>query len=128
MLVLTIDQGDDEPVAVTSARASRPRQQVRFIGPTSAAAPIALYFAPDEPRAPRYDLARRLREHEITSFVNLTHGPLEDSQAYATRAEPRSERIPYLLYALVIPLVAGLGWYVVRTIQRGAPPENPPDA
>lgn len=128
VLVLMIDQGDDEPVTVTSARASRPRQQVRFLGPATATAPIALYFDPDEPRAPRYDLARRLREHEITSFVELNLGPLEGNPAYAEPAEPRSERIPYLLYALVIPLVAGLGWYVVRTIQRGAPPENPPDA
>ncbi|HEY5656257.1 MAG TPA: hypothetical protein VIY27_00565 [Myxococcota bacterium] len=128
VLVLTIDQGDDEPVAVTAAVASRPRQQVRFFGPADAVEPVALYFDPDAPRTPRYDLERRLREHEITSFAELALGPLEDNPAYAAPAEPRSERIPYLLYALVIPLVAALTWYVIRTIQRGAPPEDPPGA
>jgi hypothetical protein len=126
VLVIMVEQGDDEPVAVTAAQASRPRQQVRFLGPGQVALPLALYFHPDESREPRYDLERRLREHEITSFTELALGPIEDNPGYATPPEPRSERIPYLLYALVIPLVAGLGWYVARTIQRGVPPEAPP--
>jgi hypothetical protein len=128
VLVLMIDQGDDEPVDVTTARASRPRQQVRFLGPSAATPPLALYFEPDEPRKPRYDLERRLREHEITAFSELALGPLEENPSYRTPPEPRSERIPYLLYALVIPLVAGLGWYVARTIQRGVPPEPPAES
>jgi hypothetical protein len=129
VLVLMIDQGDDEPVHVTAARASRPRQQLRFLGPAAATAPLAVYFDPDAPREPRYDLARRLREHEITSFSELGLAALEPNPAYAEPEPPRSERIPYLLYALVIPLVAGLSWYVARTIQRGTPPEGtPPDA
>jgi len=126
VLVLMIDQGDDEPVAVTGARAGRPRQQVRFLGPSAAQPPLALYFDPDQAREPRYDLARRLREHEVTNFSELPLGPLEPNPSYATPPEPRSERIPFLLYALVIPLVAGLGWYIARTIQRGVPPEEPP--
>jgi hypothetical protein len=129
VLVLMIDQGDDEPVRVTAARASRPQQQLRFLGPSAMTPPLAFYFDPDAPRAPRYDIARRLREHEITSFTELGLGALEVNPAYAAPVPPRSERIPYLMYALVIALVAGLGWYVVRTIQRGAPPEDtPPDA
>ncbi len=82
---------------------------------------LALHFDPDEPREPRYDLARRLREREIESFTVLAHGSLEPNPAYSPPPQPRSERIPYLLYALVIPLVGGLGWYVARTIQRGVP-------
>jgi len=119
-----IDQGDDDPVDVTSARASRPRQHIRFLGPRETTLPLALHFDPDEPRTPSYDLARRLREHEITSFTELTAGALEANPTYALPPEPRSERIPYLLYAIVIPLVLGLGWYVARTIGRGAPPEG----
>ncbi|MFQ5417169.1 MAG: hypothetical protein ACE5FL_09010 [Myxococcota bacterium] len=126
VLVLRIDQGDDEPVAVTAAVAERPRQQLRFLGPAAAALPLALYFGPDQPRAPRYDLARRLREHAITRFDELAAGPLEDNPGYATPPEPLSESVPFLLYALVLPLLAGLAWYVARTIQRGGPPEVPP--
>jgi hypothetical protein len=126
MLVLMIDQGDDEPVRVTAARASRPQQQLRFLGPSTAELPLALYFDPDEPREPRYDLARRLREHEIARYTQLDLGPLEPNPGYATPPEPRSEQIPFLLYALVIPLVLGLGWYIARTIQRGVPPEQEP--
>lgn len=126
VLVLMIDQGDDQPVTVSAARASRPRQQVRFLAPSDVSLPLALYLEPDVAREPRYDLERRLREHEITRFDDLELGPLEPNPAYAPPPAPRSERIPYLLYALVIPLVAGLGWYVARTIQRGVPPQSPP--
>jgi hypothetical protein len=126
VLILMIDQGDDEPVPVSSARASRPRQQVRFIGPASMQPPLALYFDPDKARKPRYDLERRLREHAVTSFTELEAGPLEQNPSYAKAPAPRSESIPYLLYAIVIPLVLALGWYVVRTIQRGLPPDESP--
>jgi hypothetical protein len=123
VLVLRIDQGDDAPVTVTAARAGRPRQQLRFIGPAAAALPLGIYFEPDVARKPEYDLARRLREHEVTRFAELAHGALESNLSYSEPTPPRSESIPYLLYALVIPLVIGLGWYVARTIQRGSPPE-----
>jgi hypothetical protein len=126
VLVMMIDQGDDEPVEVKAARASRPRQQLRFLGPRALTPPLALYFDPDESREPRYDFARRLSEHEITSFSELRLEALEPNPGYAAPPEPRSEQIPFLLYALVLPLVAGLGWYIVRTIQRGVPPEEPP--
>jgi hypothetical protein len=124
VLAVRIDQGDDAPIAVTSARASRPRQQLRFIAPAGAALPLGLYFDPDVAREPEYDLARRLREHEVTSFVDLELGSVEANPGYTVPPPPRSERIPYLLYLLVIPLVAGLGWYVVHTIQRGVVPED----
>jgi hypothetical protein len=126
LLAMRIDQGDDLPVSVAAAVASRPRQQVRFLAPADVRPPLALHFWPDAAREPRYDLERRLREHEITAFSELGHGPLEENPAYVAPAAPRSERIPYLLYLLVVPLVAGLGWYVARTIQRGVPPEAPP--
>ncbi len=126
VLVMMIDQGDDEPVDVTAARASRPQQQVRFLGPRALELPLALYLDPDEAREPRYDLARRLHEHEIASFTELRLDALEPNPGYAKAPEARSEQIPFLLYALVLPLVAGLGWYIVRTIQRGVPPEEPP--
>ena len=127
VLVLMIDQGDDEPVEVAAARASRPRQQLRFLAPNGAALPLALHFEPDEPREPKYDLDRKLRERRLTSFTELAHGALEPNPGYKAPPEPRSEQVPYLLYAFVVPLVLGLGWYVARTIQRGVPDESPED-
>jgi hypothetical protein len=124
VLVLMIDQGDDEPVRVVAARASRPHQQVRFLAPRPLTSPAAVLFDPDEPREPRYDLARTLRERELTSFAERSLGPLADNPLYVRPPEPRSEQIPYLLYLLVIPLVLILGAYVARTIQKGVPPEN----
>lgn len=118
VLVLMIDQGDDRPVAPRSARASRPQQQLRFLAPGGMALPLALVFDPDEPRKPRYDLERRLREREITQFSQLRHAALEANPAYTRPPEPRSEQIPWLLTAVVVPLVAGLGWYVVHTLRR----------
>jgi hypothetical protein len=126
VLALMIDQGDDKPVTVTSVRASRPRQQVRFIAPNTHRAPLALYFEPDEPRVPRYDLARRLREHEVTRFAELEMGPLEDNPGYSKPPEPRSETVPYLLYVVVVPLIIGLCWYVFRTLQQAPSREDSP--
>jgi len=126
ILALRIDQGDDAPVTVRSAVAKRPRQQLRFLAPADFEPPLALHFEPDTPRAPEYDLARRLAEREITAFRELPLGPLVANPGYAEPAPPHSERVPFLLYALVIPLVVGLGWYVVRTVQRGAADSSTP--
>jgi hypothetical protein len=124
-LVMMIDQGDDEPILVTRARASRPRQQVRFLMDGSAEMPLALYFNPDVPRDPEYDLPRRLEERGIATFASVEHGPLTDNPAYRPPPEPLSERTPYLLYAVVGALVLGLGIYLARTLRRGLPPEEP---
>jgi len=124
VLALRIDQGDDAPVTVRSAVAKRPRQQLRFLVPDAFEPPLALYFQPDAVRAPKYDLARRLTEHEITTFREIPMGALAANPGYAEPTPPRSERIPYLLYVLVIPLVIGLGWYIVRTIQKGPTDED----
>ncbi len=105
------------------ARASRPRQQVRFLVDASVADPLGLYFTPDEAREPKYDLPRRLREYGIADFTALSHGPLGDNPAYAQAPPPLSERVPYLLTAAVIALVLGLGWYIARTLRAGLPPE-----
>jgi hypothetical protein len=123
-LALTIDHGDDEPVPLVGARASRPRQELRFLAPDAVALPISLYADPDAPRAPRYDLARRLRERKGLRFEPLALRRLEPNALHVAPGEPQSERIPYLLALLVVPLVAGLGWYVARTIRRGVPPED----
>jgi hypothetical protein len=124
-LVVMIDQGDDEPLDLRGARASRPRQQVRFLVDASVAEPLGLYFAPDEAREPKYDLPRRLREYGIADFTALSHGPLGDNPAYAQAPPPLSERVPYLLTGAVIALVLGLGWYIARTLRAGLPPEAP---
>ncbi len=48
VLVVMIDQGDDVPVPLTRAWASRPSQQVRFLTRGPVALPLRLYFLPDE--------------------------------------------------------------------------------
>ncbi|MDH3213169.1 MAG: DUF3999 family protein [Myxococcales bacterium] len=124
-LVVMIDQGDDAPVRLRGARASRPRQQVRFLGDASRVAPLGLYFTPDQAREPKYDLPRRLREYGIADFTALSHGPLGSNPAYAQPPPPWSERVPYLLTALVLVLVLGLAGYIARTVKAGLPPEAP---
>lgn len=125
-LVVMLDQGDDEPVSVTAALASRPLRQLRFLAPETVRAPLALYFRPDHAREPRYDLARLLQEQEISNFHELRHTSLRVNTDYHEPSEPRSERVPYLLYLLVVPLVAALVAYVARTITRGMPDGTPP--
>lgn len=125
LLALMIDQGDDEPIALDAARASRPRQTLRFIVPEDARPPLWIYLEPDQARPPRYDLARRLQEREIDRFVALEQGPVESNPDYREAPAPRSERLPWLLYLLVVPLVVVLAAYVVRTLRRGLPDDDP---
>ncbi len=127
-LVLMVDQGDDEPIPVAAARASRPLQQVRFLAPDELQPPLALYFDPEQARPPRYDLARRLRENEVDGFLPLGLGRLEANPAFEEAPAPRSERVPYLLYLLVVPLVIVVAGYVARTIRRGLPEDPPADS
>ncbi|MDH3520281.1 MAG: hypothetical protein OEM49_07470 [Myxococcales bacterium] len=124
-LVLMIDQGDDEPIGLRGARASRPRQQLRFVIDRPVAAPLRLYFTPDDPRPPKYDLDRRLRQYGIADFHARTHGPLRENASYAPAPKPMTERVPYLLTGVVIALVLGLGWYIARLLRTGLPPEPP---
>lgn len=126
VLVLMIDQGDDTPVKLTSATASRPRQQLRFLAVDSIAPPLSLYLGPDMARAPQYDLPRTLREREIATFTELRHAPVGVNAAYTEAPPPLTERIPYLLYGVVGLLVVGLGTYIARTVKAGLPPEPPP--
>ena len=125
MLVLMIDQGDDAPLRVIGATATRPQQVVRFIMDAGVTAPLRLYVLPDKAQEPQYDLARRIKEQEITAFAPLSLGPLRDNPAYAEAPPPVSERIPYLLYAIVGLLVLVLGAYMARTVRAAAPPEPP---
>jgi hypothetical protein len=129
VLVVMIDQGDDAPVPVKRARASRPAKQLRFLLDDPVTEPLRLHFLPDEARTPKYDLDRRLKEHGVTDFTRLNHGALAANPAYAEPGVPWTEQVPYLLYALVIALVAALALYIARTVRAGLPPEEPgPDA
>lgn len=131
-LVLMIDQGDNAPIDVLGAIASRPRLEVRFLAEPELTAPLRLYFHPERARAPAYDLEKRLAKQHIDAYAPLTLGPVMANAAYVTPPEPQpaaSERVPYLLYAVVIPLVLGLGLYIARMVRTTPPPDAPtPDA
>ncbi len=120
-LVVRIDQGDDLPVGLSGAYASRPMQQLRLLIASRVDLPLRLYFLPERADKPKYDLARRLRERDITDYRLLAHAALVDNPDYAPPPAPASERSPYLLYILVGGLVIGLGGYVAYTLRDGLP-------
>ncbi len=125
-LVLVIDHGDNAPLPLTGATAARPKLEVRFLAEGGITPPLRLYVKPDEARTPNYDLAKRLAKRKDVQYTALAHGIVIENAGYAEPIPPLSERVPYLLYAFVVPVVLLMGWYIARVVKAGVPADPPP--
>jgi hypothetical protein len=113
MWTVTIDNGDDVPLAITDVRLEMAERKLCF--DAAAGASYALYFGDAALAAPRYDYATLFVPDKDAAVGTL--GPEEANPAYEARPDGRAftERHPGLLWAALILVVVVLGLVALRT-------------
>lgn len=106
-----IENGDDQPLPITSVRLEMRQRKLCFDIPS---APLNLYYGDDRLDAPVYDYARLFRAapHPLTA----TLGPEQSNPAYQPEADTRSftDRHPEVLWIALLVVICVLGAVAVR--------------
>jgi hypothetical protein len=113
---LTIDNGDDRPLAVDSARLEMMERDLCFGAATGES--LTLYYGDSALSAPRYDYSA-VAEVQANPAV-ATAGAEEANDRYEPRpdARPFTEKHPWLLWVALCAAIALLVWLTVRTAKR----------
>lgn len=113
---VTIDNGDDAPLALTDVRLEMAERKLCF--DAAAGASYALYFGDAALAAPRYDYARLFVPEAGAVVASL--GPEEQNPEFEARPDgrPFTERHPGLLWVALILVVVVLGLVAVRTAKE----------
>lgn len=119
-LLLMLDEGDNRPLAISSARLLLPAWRVRFF---KAAAPLSLVYGHDSVAAPEYDLALLAPAVTGAEAREIAAAPEQPSgSAAAGQLSPKVFWIGVAAAALVLLAL------LVRLIASGTPPPPSPPA
>jgi hypothetical protein len=115
---ITIDNGDDRPLALSSVRLEMLERNLCFDAAADAA--YTLYYGDAELAAPRYDYARLFAYDP--SAPRATVGAEQMNAAFHARPDPRpfTERHPTLLWVALIVVIGLLGLIALRSAKRPA--------
>ncbi len=115
---ITIDNGDDAPLRVESARLEMVERDLCF--DVNASSPTTLYYGDAALSAPRYDYGAFTSAEKDALAASLAGETL--NAAYQPRPDDRpfTERYPWLLWAALCGVVAVLGVITFRTAKRKA--------
>ena len=115
---VTIDNGDDAPLALTDVKLEMAERKLCF--DAAAGAAYTLYFGDAALTAPRYDYATLFAPE--ADAVQATLGAEKQNPEYRTRPDGRAftERHPGLLWVALLLVVVVLGVVAVRTAREGA--------
>jgi hypothetical protein len=115
---VTVKNGDDAPIQITSVRLEMRRRTLCFDAAASAA--YTLYYGDPALAAPRYDYASLFVERLNT--VTATSGAEEANPVYQPRPDQRpfTERHPALLWIALGLVVALLGMVALRSVKLTA--------
>jgi len=119
---VTIDNGDDPPLDLTSVRLEMAERRLCF--DAAAGAAYTLYYGDAALQAPQYDYARLFAPEKDAAEATL--GPEEANPEYEARpdARPFTERYPWLLWVALVLVVGLLGAVALRTAKESAPPQE----
>ncbi len=118
-LTLTIDDGDDAPLELASARARLPVADLYFAAP---AGEYELLLGDSEASAPRYELARVRKVVLAVASGVAKAGPLEENPAFASwkrLGSARGAQKALLWVALALAIVL-LSWMTLRLARKEA--------
>lgn len=116
---LTVENGDDPPLAITDVRLEMAERQLCF--DAAAGASYTLYYGDAALTSPQYDYAKLFAPD--TNAVQATLGPEKENPQYRNRpdARPFTERHPALLWVALIAVVLVLSMVALRTAKQSAP-------
>ncbi len=117
-LRLTVDNGNDPPLAIADAQIFARERRVYF--DANGGATFTLYYGDDPLSAPVYDYAKLFRAADHAAVAGL--GPELSNPAYRGRPDERpwTERHPALLWTALALAVLGLGALALRGLRSGA--------
>lgn len=118
---VTIDNGDDPPLTLTSVRLEMAERDLCFDAMPGAT--YTLFYGDPALAAPRYDYAKLFIQDAHAEQATL--GPEAVNPQYRSRPDERAftEKHPALLWAALVLVVAVLGLVAVRTAKQ--PPPGP---
>lgn len=116
---VTMDNGDDAPIALRAVRLEMVERDVCFHA--EGGAEYTLYYGDSALTAPQYDYATLFVPQPNAAMAKL--GPEVENPAYEPRPDTRpfSERHPGLLWAALVVVILLLGWVAVRSAKHATP-------
>lgn len=118
---LTIENYDDRPVEVSGATGTGLVRRV--ILPAGKKAPYSVYFGNPKARAPRYDLAHRMRYIQTKTLPRLTLQPRRVNPSYVEPkpVKPWTEQHPSLLWIAMAAVIAILAMLIFNLMRKASP-------
>jgi hypothetical protein len=115
-----IDNGDDPPLKIKSARLQQLEHRLYFDAPASG--PLTLYYGDEKLDPPVYDYAKLFLLAKDTATAQL--GAEQANAAYAGRPDERpwTERHPAVLWIAIVAAVLVLGAIALRSMKTAVLP------
>ncbi|MCU1256038.1 MAG: hypothetical protein JWM83_2337 [Candidatus Angelobacter sp.] len=115
---IIIDNGDDPPLKMRSARIQQLERRLYF--ETSTSAPLTLYYGDEKLEPPVYDYAKLFLLAKDTASAQL--GGEERNAAFTGRPDERpwTERHPAVLWIAIVAAVLILGAIALRSMKTAA--------
>jgi uncharacterized protein DUF3999 len=117
--VVTVENGDDAPLALTSVRLEMQQRQLCF--EAGGKGPYSLYYGDSALSSPRYDYATLFTPEK--NVVWASAGAEQPNAAYQPRPDDRpfTEKHPILLWTALLGTMLALGAVVLRSVSRNTP-------
>jgi hypothetical protein len=115
-LTINVDDGDNPPLAITSAQPLALERRIYF-DPQGKSA-LRMYYGDEKLSAPVYDYARFFRVDSLPAEAQLDPGSQNPQYAGRPDERPWSERHTAVLWAAMLVAVVGLAALALRGLRR----------
>jgi hypothetical protein len=112
---VTVDNGDDTPLAIHAVRLEMRQRKLCFNAPT--AQPLTLFYGDPALTTPQYDYARLFSPAGTFQAAQL--GPEQENPAYQARSDqrPLTERHPETLWIVLLIVICLLALVAIRSLK-----------
>jgi hypothetical protein len=115
-LNLTFTDFANPPLGITAISCAAPARQVLFeVKGTSP--PYRLFTGNPKAEAPRYDFENEVALRPVVTVANVETGERQPNPNYRPEPKPLTERVPWLIYAVLATSGLALGWILMSLIR-----------